>query len=130
MNWYWIIAGFLMFIGGLAHTIIGEKKVITYLKKQKPETGFAPDVAFNLIRWFWYLGSYISFLVSILALTIGLTDDVVPAEAFVGKLLASIIFGFVFTFAIVGILNPKKLGELSQVVILALVTILLWVGAI
>lgn len=128
MNWYWTIAGILMLLGGLAHTLIGEKNVISHLKKQKPKTGYEPDVAFNLIRWFWYLGSYISFFVAAIALIIGTTDGIISNEDLVAKLMSGIIFGFVLTFGIIAVLNPKKLSELSQVVILAVVHILLWFG--
>ncbi len=131
MNTYWIISGVLMIVGGLMHTVIGEKNVISYLAKNKPETGFPPDQAFNLIRWFWYLGSYVSFWVGGVALVMGLTDSVVPEEAFVGKLLASLMLGFsVITIGIVAALNPKQLTKLSQVLILILVTVLLYMGSL
>lgn len=131
MNWYWTIAGVLMIVGGLMHTVIGEMQVISHLGRNKPETGFSGDQTFNLIRWFWYLGSFISFWVGAVALVIGATDGVMPEEQFLGKLLASLMFGFsVITFGIVAALNPKELAKLGQVVILMLVTVLLWVGSI
>lgn len=130
MNWYWIISGIFMVIGGVAHTVVGEKNVISHLAKNKPTTGFSPDHAFNLIRWFWYLGSFVSFWVGAIALIIGVTD-MLPSENIIGYLLASLMFGFsVLTIAIVAALNPKELGKLSQVGLLILVTILLWIGSI
>ena len=131
MNVYWIISGILMLMGGAAHTLVGEKSVISHLAKQKPVTEFSAEHTFNLIRWFWYLGSFVSFWVGVVALTIGLTDGVVPAEAFIGKLLSTLMLGFsVITFGIVAALNPKELNKLSQVIVLVIVTILLWVGAL
>ncbi len=131
MNWYWIISGVLMIIGGLMHTVVGERNVISHLARNKPTTGFSPNQTFNLIRWFWYLGSFISFWIGAIALIIGLTDGVIPAENFIGMLLASLMLGFsMITFGVVAALNPKELGKLSQVVILVAVTILLWVGSI
>lgn len=130
MNIYWIISGLLMVAGGLMHTVVGEKSVIAHLAKNKPVTGFSAEHTFNLIRWFWYLGSFISFWVGGVALLIGFTDDIVPAEPFIGKLLATLMFGFsILTFGIVAALNPKELSKLSQVIILVIVTLLLWVGA-
>ncbi|MEM7128857.1 MAG: hypothetical protein AAF702_21160 [Chloroflexota bacterium] len=130
MNWYWVISGILMIVGGLMHTVVGEKNVISYLAKNKPTTGFSPDQTFNLIRWFWYLGSFISFWVGGIALLIGAADGIIPEENFIGRLLASLMFGFsIITFGAVAILNPKELAKLSQVVILVVVTILLWLGA-
>lgn len=130
MNLYWIISGILMILGGAAHTIVGEKNVISHLANNKPETGFTPDHTFNLIRWFWYMGSFVSFWVGAIALIIGLTDGVIPSEPFIGKLLASFMVGFsIITFGIVAILNPKELNKLSQVGALIVVTILLWVGS-
>ncbi|MEM7032589.1 MAG: hypothetical protein AAF629_23755 [Chloroflexota bacterium] len=131
MNWYWTISGVLMIVGGLMHTIVGERNVISYLAKNKPVTGFSADQTFNLLRWFWYLGSFVSFWVGTVALIIGASDGVIPEEAFIGKLLASLMFGFsVITFGIVAILNPKQLEKLSQVVILIIVTVLLWLGSV
>ncbi len=130
MNWYWVIAGIFMIVGGVMHTIIGEKKVIQTLKRQKNQGQFPDDEAFNLIRWFWYLGSFISFWIGSVALVIGLTDGVLENEQTIGKLLASIMFGFsILTFGIVAMLNPKELKKLAQVVMLVIVMVLLWVGA-
>ena len=131
MNWYWLIAGILMIIGGIMHTVIGERNVIRKLKEQKDQGGFPTDEAFNLIRWFWYLGSFISFWIGVLAILIGYTDGILEAEQTIGKLLASIMFGFaILTFGIVALLNPKDLQKLGQVVILILVMVLLWIGSI
>lgn len=131
MNWYWIIAGIFMIIGGFMHTIIGEKKVIQRLKSQREQLDFPDNEAFNLIRWFWYLGSFISFWVGAVALIIGVTDGVLEAEATIGKLLASLMFGFsILTFGVVALLHPKDLQKLAQVVILVLVMVLLWMGAV
>ena len=130
MNAYWILSGIFMIIGGLMHTIIGEKKVIAQLKQQKDKGGFPDNEAFNLIRWFWYLGSFISFWIGAVALVIGLTDGVLENEQTIGKLLSSIMFGFsVLTFGIVALLNPKDLKKLSQVFMLIFVMVLLWMGA-
>lgn len=130
MNWYWIISGVFMVIGGLMHTVIGERDVISHLEKDKPTTNYSPDHAFNLIRWFWYLGSFVSFWIGGVAIIIGATDWL-PAGATIGKLLASLMFGFsVLTIGVVAILNPKDLGKLSQVGLLIVVMILLWVGSI
>lgn len=129
MNFYWTISGVLMVLGGFLHTVIGEKNVISYLAKDKPSGGYSPDHTFNLIRWFWYMGSFISFWVGGVALLIGLTD-LLSSENEIGYLLASLMFGFlILTFGIVAILNPKEIGKLSQVVLLILVTILLIVGS-
>ncbi len=130
MNEYWIVAGVFMIIGGLMHTIIGEKKVIAELKRQKEMGDFPDDEAFNLIRWFWYLGSFVSFWIGGVSLIIGLTNGVLENEEIIAKLLASLMFGFsILTFGIVAILNPKDLIKLSQVLILIFVMVLLWVGA-
>ena len=130
MNWYWVISGIFMIIGGVLHTVVGEKNVISHLATKMPETGFSRDHAFNLIRWFWYLGSFISFWVGAVALIIGATE-LLPSENVIGYLLATLMFGFsVLTFVAVAILNPKELGKLNQVGLLVLVTILLWVGSI
>jgi len=130
MNWYWIISGIFMIIGGLMHTFIGEQKVIAKLKKLKDTTDFPDNEAFNLIRWFWYMGSFFSFWIGAIALVIGTTDGVLEDEATIGKLLSSFMFGFaVLTFGIVAIWNPKDLKKLSQVGILVVVMILLWLGA-
>ena len=131
MNWFWIISGILMIIGGGMHTIIGERNVISHLAQDKPQTGFSPDQTFNLIRWFWYLGSFISFWIGAVALMIGASDGWFQDEAAIGKLLASCMVGFsVLTFGMVAILNPKDLQKLAQVVILLLVTVLLYLGSI
>ena len=130
MNWYWLISGILMVIGGLMHTVVGEKQVISHLAQNKPETGFSPDQTFNLIRWFWYLGSFVSFWVGGVAIIIGATAWL-PAEQTIGYLLASLMFGFsVVTFAAVAILNSKEIMKLNQVFILILVTVLLWLGSL
>ena len=119
-----------MIVGGAMHTIIGERNVISHLAQAKPQTGFSPDQTFNLIRWFWYLGSYLSFWVGGVALIIGLTDWL-PSKAMVGWLLATLMFGFsVLTFGVVAILNPKELSKLGQVGILFVVTILLVIGSL
>ena len=119
-----------MVLGGLAHTIIGEKNVISKLKAQKDAGQFPDDEAFNLIRWFWYLGSYISFWVGAVAIIIGATDMWLDSEALIGQLLATIMLGFsVITFGVVAMLNPRSLLKLAQVTILWLVTVLLWLGA-
>ena len=55
MNTYWLIAGILMVIGGLMHTITGEKKVIRKLIAEKEKGNFPDNESFNLIRWFWYM---------------------------------------------------------------------------
>ena len=129
MNYYWTIAGILMIIGGLMHTIIGEKNVISHLSKNKPITNYSPDHTFNLIRWFWYLGSFISFWVGAVALTIGLWDGILPNERIIAKLLASLMLGFsVLTIGIVAMLNPRDLSKLAQAGMLILVMILLWLG--
>ncbi|MEM7369131.1 MAG: hypothetical protein AAF587_11070 [Bacteroidota bacterium] len=131
MNWYWSISGVLMIIGGIMHTVIGERNVISKLKAQKDMASFPDNESFNLIRWFWYLGSFVSFWVGAVALMIGAADGILPEESIIGKLLASLMFGFsVLTFAIVAILNPKDLQKLSQVAILVLVTVLLWMGSV
>ena len=130
MNEYWIVAGVFMIIGGLMHTIIGEKKVIAELKRQKEGGDFPDDEAFNLIRWFWYLGSFVSFWIGGVSLIIGLTNGVLENEEIIAKLLASLMFGFsILTFGIVVLLNPKDLLKLSQVLILIFVMLLLWFGA-
>lgn len=130
MNGYWIVSGVLMVIGGLLHTLIGERNVISYLAKNKPTTGFSPDQTFNLIRWFWYLGSFVSFWIGGVAILLGVTD-ILPAEATIGKLLATLMFGFaVVTIGVVAILNPRELSKLSQVGLLVLVMVLLWLGAV
>lgn len=130
MNIYWTIAGGLMVLGGLAHTVIGEGKVIRHLKGLKDGLDALDDEQFNLIRWFWYLGSWVSFWVGGVALMIGLWDGIFVAEKEIGLLLASLMAGFsVLTFGIVAVLNPRELGKLAQVVILIVVTVLLWVGA-
>ena len=121
MNWYWIISGILMILGGVAHTVVGEKNVIGPLKASPPQTEFSADHAFNLIRWFWYLGSYVSFWVGGVALIIGLTDWL-PSKSVIGWLLATLMLGFsILTFGIVAFLNPKELNKLGQVVILIVV---------
>lgn len=113
------------------HTIIGEGKVIQKLKKLKEKQSFPDNEAFNLIRWFWYLGSFISFWVGAVALTIGTTDGILEHEATIGKLLSSLMFGFsVLTFSVVAYLHPKELKKLNQVVILIVVTVLLWLGSV
>lgn len=130
MNIYWSIAGVLMIIGGVMHTVVGEKNVIGHLAQDKPSGGYSPDHTFNLLRWFWYLGSFISFWVGGVGLLIGLTD-LLSAEHEIGYLLASIMFGFsILTFGAVAILNPKELGKLSQVGLLVLVMILFLLGSI
>lgn len=130
MNWFWIISGILMVLGGVAHTVVGEKNVIAHLAQAKPETGFSGDHTFNLVRWFWYLGSYVSFWVGGVALIIGLSDRL-PSETVIAQLLATLMFGFsILTFGVVALLNPKELGKLGQVVILIVVTALLWIGAL
>ena len=129
MNWYWIIAGIFMIIGGLMHTVIGEKNVIQKLKAEKSKGHFPDDTSFNLIRWFWYMGSFFSFWVGAIALIIGLTDHILEDEATIARLLSSFMLGFsVITFGIVAILNPKDLKGLAQVTILWVVTALLWLG--
>ena len=129
MNWYWIIAGIFMIIGGIMHTLIGENKIISKLKLQKEQGQFPDDEAFNLIRWFWYLGSFVSFWIGGIALIIGWTDGVLENESTIGQLLAILMLGFsVITFGIVALLNPKDLMKLNQVFILVLVTVLLWLG--
>ena len=131
MNWYWIIAGAFMIIGGLMHTIIGEKNVIRELHKLKQNGKFPTDEAFNLIRWFWYMGSFFSFWIGAIGLTIGLTDGVLEEEVTIAKLMASFMFGFsILTFGIVALLNPKDLIKINQVFILIVVMILFWLGAV
>jgi len=130
MNEYWIVAGVFMIIGGLMHTIMGEKKVMAELKRLKEEGDFPDDEAFNLIRWFWYLGSFVSFWIGGISLIIGLTNGVLENEETIAKLLSSLMFGFsILTFGIVVLLNPKDLLKLSQVLILIFVMVLLWFGA-
>ncbi len=129
MNWYWLVAGILMIMGGLMHTIIGERNVIQQLKAEKAKGNFPDDASFNLIRWFWYMGSFFSFWVGAIALVIGYSDDVLADENTIAELLSYFMFGFsILTFGIVAILNPKELQKLGQVFILILVMVLLWLG--
>ena len=118
-----------MVIGGLMHTIVGERNVISKLKVEKDKGGFPDNASFNLIRWFWYMGSFFSFWVGAIALTIGYTDNVLEYENTIAELLSYFMFGFsIITFGIVALLNPKELTKLGQVLILIVVMILLWVG--
>ncbi len=129
MNWYWITSGILMIIGGLMHTVIGEKNVIQKLKLENEKGNFPDHSSFNLIRWFWYMGSFFSFWVGTIALIIGCTDGVLENENTIAKLLCYFMFGFsILTFGIVAILNPKELNKLAQVFILILVMILICLG--
>ena len=131
MNWFWIVSGLLMIVGGLMHTIIGEKNVIAELKSLNAQGKFPADDAFNLIRWFWYMGSFFSFWVGAIALIIGFTDGILENEQTIAWLLVTFMIGFsVITFGIVAILHPKDLKKLSQVFVLLLVTVLLWLGII
>ena len=118
-----------MIIGGMMHTIIGERNVIQKLKTEKEKGNFPDDASFNLIMWFWYMGSFFSFWVGTIALIIGYTDNVLENENTIAELLSYFMFGFsILTFGIVALLNPRELKKLGQVSILILVMVLLWIG--
>ncbi len=111
------------------HTIIGEKDVIKKLKASMVVDNFPDNASFNLIRWFWYMGSFFSLWIGGIAIIIGCTNDILVDENTIALLLSIFMFGFsIPTFGIVILLNPKDVKKLSQVCILILVMFLLWFG--
>ena len=59
MNWYWTIAGGLAIVGGLAHLLLGESRIISRLDPSTlhPSPPMSGDTAKRYLRWFWQVGT-------------------------------------------------------------------------
>ena len=129
MNWYYIIAAIFLFITGLVHMYLGEKWLFEKLNSENLETHYTGGVTKTTLRWFWHFGSFMVFWVGVLALIMGVTDDMITDENQVGKLLASIYLGLNSLLIFLHIKQPTKLKEYPQLIIMIVIMILLYLGS-
>lgn len=129
MNWYWLIAGGIILFTGFIHAILGEKWIFSKLHTDNLNTHYTGEVTKNTLRWFWHFGSFMIFGVGSLALTMALSDNIIPAEQFIGKLLAGIYFGLIALLILCNISDLRNLKEYPQGLIIFGVGVLLWLGA-
>ena len=129
MNWYWIVAGCIILFTGFVHAILGEKWLFSKLKPENLDTHYSGKVTKVTLRWFWHFGSFIIFGVGSLALTMALSEKIIPAEPFIGKLLAGIYFGLTALLLLFNLHDLKSLKEYPQGLIIFAVGVLLWLGA-
>lgn len=109
MNWFFVIAGFMIAFSGFIHMILGDRWIFNRLDPADMETHYTGEITKITLRWFWHLGSFLIFVVAIVTLIMGFTEGVVPSEAFVARLFAVIYGGFIGTLLVV---NSKNLGNL------------------
>lgn len=109
--------------------ILGEKWIFSKLKTKHLETHYSGDITKTTLRWFWHVGSFIVFFVGILSLSMGLSDQVIPNESFVGKLLALIYLGINGILIGLHITTPKKIKSYPQLIIMLVIMILLYFGS-
>lgn len=129
MNWYYLIAGGFVILTGFVHAILGEKWIFSKLNPAMLNTHYSGDVTKTTLRWFWHVGSFIVFFVGGLALTMGISDGLIPAESFIGKLLAFIYLGINSLLIVLHISQPKKLKEYPQIIIMMVIMVLLYLGS-
>lgn len=130
MNWYFLIAGFFVIITGFVHAILGEKWIFDQLKPESLRTHYSGDVTKITLRWFWHVGSFLVFFVGAIALVMGATEGVIPAEHFIGKLLAIIYLGINGLLILVNLRDLSKLKEYPQLIIMILIMVLLYLGSL
>ncbi len=72
MNFFLLVAGVIGFVGGWAHTILGDRWVVAQLDPDdiasKENTG---DQNKRYIRWFWHVGSVVLLSTSALLIAHG-----------------------------------------------------------
>ena len=129
MNWYYLIAGVFVVITGFVHMILGEKWIFSKLKSENLETHYPGEVTKTTLRWFWHVGSFVVFFVGTLALLMAFTEGLIPAEGFVGKLLAIIYLGINGLLLLLMIPDPKKLRDYPQLIIMIVIMVLLYLGS-
>ncbi|MEM7032590.1 MAG: hypothetical protein AAF629_23760 [Chloroflexota bacterium] len=130
MNWYWIIAGFLITFSGFVHMILGDKWIFNQLDAVPMETHYSGEITKITLRWFWHVGSFVIFFMAVLVLTMGLTDGLIPVEVFIARLLIVIYLGFIGTLVAV---NIKKIGNLKafpQLPLFVVFIMLLFLGSL
>ena len=131
MNWYWTTAGALAVGGGLAHLILGERRIITRLDPATlpalpPMSG---DTTKRYLRWFWHVGTVNIFGAATVGLIIGLSDGLIPAERVVANLIAAVFLGMFLAFCVVAIPSPKHFVRIPQGPAMLVAAILFWLGA-
>ncbi|MEM7369130.1 MAG: hypothetical protein AAF587_11065 [Bacteroidota bacterium] len=129
MNWYYLIAGFFVIITGFVHMILGEKWLFSFLKAESLDTHYSGEVTKTTLRWFWHFGSFMVFFVGVLALVMGYSDTLIPAENFIGKLLAIIYLGLNVLLIVLNASQPKNLKEYPQLIIMVVIMVLLFLGS-
>lgn len=129
MNWYWIIAGFMIAFSGFIHMILGDKWVFNRLKADKMETHYTGEITKITVRWFWHIGSFLIFLMAAIVLSMGFSDGFIPAESFIARLIAVIYAGFIGVLVIVNLKNLGNLKEFPQGVLFIVFIALLLLGA-
>ena len=73
MNYYFVAAGAFGFLGGLAHTFLGDRWTIAPLDPAKVASSqFTGDQNKRFIRWFWHVGSVVLLSTTLLLILQGL----------------------------------------------------------
>ena len=129
MNTYYLIAGILLAVTGTVHMVLGELWIFRKLKAENLETHYTGDVTKTTLRWFWHVGSFIVYFVGTLAFLMALTDDIVPAEGFVGILCAIIYLGINSLLVVVNMRNPLDLRHYPQLIVMIGIMVLLYLGS-
>lgn len=129
MNWFFVIAGFMIAFSGFIHMILGDKWIFNRLDGEAMATHYTGEITKITLRWFWHLGSFLIFLMAAVALVMGFTEGVVPAEAFVARLLAVIYVGFLGVLVAVNVKNLGSLKEFPQAILFVIFIVLLVLGS-
>lgn len=129
MNWYWIIAGFMITFSGFIHMILGDKWIFNQLNANHMETHYTGEITKITVRWFWHIGSFLIFLMAAIVLSMGFTDGFIPEESFIARLLAVIYAGFIGVLVVVNLQNLSNLKEFPQGVLFIMFIALLLLGS-
>lgn len=129
MNTYYLIAGILLVVTGCVHLVLGELWLFRRLRPENLETHYPGSITKTTLRWFWHFGSFMVFFVATLALLMALTDDVVPAESFVGLLLTIIYLGLNGLLLLLNLPHLRQLTAYPQLLVMLGIMVLLYLGA-
>jgi len=130
-NWYLLVAGALALalIGGLAHSILGETRIISLFDPESLGSAHHTGETVKIyLRWFWHVGTLNVFLFSLVGLVIGLKRGLIPSEKTVIKLLSVIFFGMFLAFFTSAISSPAHFLQIPQGGGMLFGSILFWVG--
>lgn len=130
MNWLWTIAGIIMLMTGLIHSILGEKRIFNNLKTENLKTHYSGEVTKITLRWFWHFSSIMIASIGSIAFLMGCTEEFIPSEPFLAKILAGVTYGLVVLLVVVNLRDPSNLKYYPQGVVLLVIAFLIWIGLV